>query len=147
MDDLHLLDVKLNRLERWYAEGVLLIGDAAHAMSPAGGMGINLAVQDAVAAATILIEALRAGRLSTADLAKVQKRRWWPTVLVQRYQQVLHRAMFVPAFSGKGARPPRPLVFLARYFPSFKKIPSKLLAFGPRPEHAPAYARRPEQRR
>jgi 2-polyprenyl-6-methoxyphenol hydroxylase-like FAD-dependent oxidoreductase len=147
MDELHLLDVKLNRLERWYAEGVLLIGDAAHAMSPAGDMGINLAIQDAVAAATILIEPLRAGSLSTADLAKVQKRRWWPTVLVQRYQQVLHRAMFVPAFSGKGARPPRLLVFLARYFPPFKKIPSKLLAFGPRPEHAPAYARRPEQRR
>jgi 2-polyprenyl-6-methoxyphenol hydroxylase-like FAD-dependent oxidoreductase len=144
MDQLHLLDVKLNRLDRWYAPGVLLIGDAAHAMSPAGGMGINLAVQDAVAAATLLIEPLRAGTLSTADLAKVQKRRWWPTVLVQRYQQLLHRAMFVPAFSGKGARPPRPLVFLARYFPSFKKIPSRLLAFGPRPEHAPAYARREE---
>ncbi|MFI7638369.1 FAD-dependent monooxygenase [Nonomuraea sp. NPDC049400] len=136
----------MNRLERWYAEGVLLISDAAHALSPAGGMGINLAIQDAVAAGTLLIEPLRAGRLSTADLARVQKRRRWPTVLVQRYQQILHRAMFVPAFSGRGARAPRPLVFLARYFSPFKKIPSKLLASGPRPEHAPAYALRAEQR-
>ncbi|MDP4511038.1 FAD-dependent oxidoreductase [Nonomuraea turcica] len=142
MDDLHLLDVKLNRLNWWYADGVLLIGDAAHAMSPAGGMGINLAIQDAVAAATILAEPLRRGHVTTADLARVQKRRWWPTVIVQTIQRMLHRTMFVPAFTGKGARPPRPLVFMARYFPAFKKLPSKLIAYGPRPEHAPDYARR-----
>ncbi|MFC7585122.1 FAD-dependent monooxygenase [Nonomuraea antimicrobica] len=143
MDDLHLLDVRLNRLKRWYADGALLIGDAAHAMSPAGGMGINLAIQDAVAAATMLAEPLRRRHVTTADLARVQKRRWRPTVIVQALQRMLHRTMFVPAFSGKGARPPRPLVFLARRLPAFKKLPSRLIAYGPRPEHAPAFARRP----
>ncbi|MDP4511800.1 FAD-dependent oxidoreductase [Nonomuraea turcica] len=142
MEDLHLLDVRLNRLKRWYADGALLIGDAAHAMSPAGGMGINLAIQDAVAAATILAEPLRRRHVTTADLAKVQKRRWRPTVVVQAVQRMLHRTLFVPAFAGKGARPPRPLVFLARHFPAFKKFPSRLIAYGPRPEHVPDYARR-----
>ncbi|MGP3918722.1 FAD-dependent oxidoreductase [Nonomuraea sp. 10N515B] len=142
MDDLHLLDVRLNRLKRWYADGVLLIGDAAHAMSPAGGMGINLAIQDAVAAATILAEPLRRHHVTIAGLARVQKRRWRPTVIVQAVQRMLHRTMFVPAFTGKGARPPRPLVFLARHFPAFKKLPSRLIAYGPRPEHAPDFARR-----
>jgi 2-polyprenyl-6-methoxyphenol hydroxylase-like FAD-dependent oxidoreductase len=142
MDDLHLLDVKLNRLPRWHADGLLLIGDAAHAMSPAGGMGINLAIQDAVAAATLLVDPLRRGRVTTADLAKVQKRRWRPTVLVQGFQLMLHRVMFAPAFAGKRVGPPKPMVFLARRFPAFRRIPSKLIAFGPRPEHAPAYARR-----
>jgi 2-polyprenyl-6-methoxyphenol hydroxylase-like FAD-dependent oxidoreductase len=142
MNDLHLLDVKLNRLKRWYADGVLLIGDAAHAMSPAGGMGINLAIQDAVTAAAILAEPLRQRHVTTADLAKVQKRRWRPTVIVQTVQRMLHRTMFVPAFAGKGARPPRPLVFLARHLPAFKKFPSRLIAYGPRPEHAPGFARR-----
>uniref|UniRef100_UPI003F4966AD FAD-dependent oxidoreductase n=1 Tax=Nonomuraea sp. CA-252377 TaxID=3240003 RepID=UPI003F4966AD len=142
MKDLHLLDVKLNRLKRWYADGVLLIGDAAHAMSPAGGVGINLAIQDAVAAATILAEPLQQRRVTTADLARVQRRRWWPTVIMQGAQRLLQRVLFIPAFAGKGARPPKLLVFLARHFPAFKKLPSRLIAFGPRPEHAPSFARR-----
>ena len=83
-DDLHHLDVRLDRLRRWHRPGLLLIGDAAHAMSPAGGVGINLAVQDAVAAAAVLAGPLRERRVLEYDLAAVQRRRWWPTAVVQR---------------------------------------------------------------
>ena len=79
-DDVKVLSVRVDRLRRWYAPGVLLIGDAAHAMSPIGGVGINLAVQDAVAAARILAEPIRARRLNSRVLAKVQARRRFPTV-------------------------------------------------------------------
>lgn len=78
-----MLNVMLSRLRRWYTDGLLCIGDAAHAMSPVGGVGINLAVQDAVAAGRILAEPLLAGRVSIASLRKVQRRRWLPTVLKQ----------------------------------------------------------------
>ena len=142
MADLHLLDVKLNRIGRWYADGLLLIGDAAHAMSPAGGVGINLAIQDAVAAATLLAGPLRRGRVGVADLARVQRRRWRPTVILQRVQLILHRALFVPVLAGRRAATPRSIAFLARRFPVLRLLPSRLIAFGPRPEHAPAFARR-----
>ncbi|MBV6696326.1 FAD-dependent oxidoreductase [Kitasatospora aureofaciens] len=142
MDDVHVLDVKLNRLDRWYTDGLLLIGDAAHAMSPAGGVGINLAIQDAVAAATLLAEPLRRGRPTVAALARVQKRRWRPTVIMQRLQRVLHGIMFEPILTGSRVGPPTQLVMLARFVPGFRQIPSRLIALGPRPEHAPAFARR-----
>ncbi len=100
MDDVKHLDVRLNRLPHWYTNGLLCIGDAAHAMSPAGGVGINLAVQDAVATATLLAQPLLAGKVTTADLAKVQRRRWLPTVVVQRVQRLLHGAMFEPVLNG-----------------------------------------------
>ena len=87
MDDVKLLDVQLNRLHRWYTDGLLLIGDAAHAMSPVGGVGINLAVADAVAAATALAGPLRQGHVGTSTLARIQARRWSPTVLIQSVQQ------------------------------------------------------------
>ncbi|MGE7436111.1 FAD-dependent oxidoreductase [Kitasatospora sp. NPDC001175] len=143
MDDLHLLDVKLNRLHRWYTDGLLFIGDAAHAMSPAGGVGINLAIQDAVAAATLLAEPLRRGRVTTADLAKVQRRRWRPVVIMQRMQRVLQDAMFTATLTGRRVGPPPQLVLAAKYVPGFRQLPSRLIALGPRPEHAPAFARRP----
>ncbi|MGW2255234.1 FAD-dependent oxidoreductase [Kitasatospora sp. NPDC001660] len=142
MDDVHLLDVRLNRLHRWYTDGLLLIGDAAHAMSPAGGVGINLAIQDAVATAALLAEPLRGGRLTTADLARVQRRRWLPMVVVQRMQRMLHEVMFAPVLAGRRVGPPTRLVLLARFVPGFRQIPSRLIALGPRPEHAPAFARR-----
>ena len=94
MDDVKFLDVRLNLLRKWYVDGLLCIGDAAHAMSPVGGVGINLAVQDAVAAATLLAEPLRRGRPSPADLAKVRARRLAPTLLVQGLQRLLHRTVF-----------------------------------------------------
>ncbi|MGC0420194.1 FAD-dependent oxidoreductase [Embleya sp. AB8] len=142
MDDVHLLDVRLDRLPQWYADGLLCIGDAAHAMSPAGGVGINLAVQDAVAAATLLAAPLRLGRLTTADLARVQRRRWRPTVILQRVQLMVHDGFFVPILTGRRVGPPTALVLATRYLPGFRQLPSRLVALGPRPEHAPAFARR-----
>ncbi|MFI6299324.1 FAD-dependent oxidoreductase [Nonomuraea sp. NPDC050790] len=144
MDEVFMLDVKLNRLRRWYLDGLLLIGDAAHAMSPAGGVGINLAIQDAVAAAAILAEPLRRRRAVTvADLAAVQRRRYRPTVIVQTGQRILQRVMFEAQFSGKRSGPPPFLLFVTRIFPRLRMFPARFVGFGPRPEHAPTFARRP----
>lgn len=142
MDDLHMLDVKLNRIKHWYKPGLLLIGDAAHAMSPAGGVGINLAIQDAVAAAQRIARPLLQGTLGEADLASVQKRRWFPTVVIQNLQLLIQKAVFGPALSGQLVGPPSPLVFVARHVPWLGKLPALMIAFGPRPEHAPDFARR-----
>ncbi|MDA0567562.1 FAD-dependent oxidoreductase [Streptomonospora sp. S1-112] len=141
MDEVFMLDVKLNRLKRWYLDGLLLIGDAAHAMSPAGGVGINLAVQDAVAAAAILADPLRRGAVTLADLADVQRRRYLPTVVVQAGQRLLQRVMFEKQFAGKRSGPPKALLFLVRAFPRLRRVPARFVGFGPRPEHAPDFAR------
>jgi 2-polyprenyl-6-methoxyphenol hydroxylase-like FAD-dependent oxidoreductase len=142
LDDLHVLDVRLNRLRRWHTPGLLCIGDAAHAMSPAGGVGINLAVQDAVAAARLLAGPLRRGRVTPAVLARVRRRRLLPTVVLQGMQRLLHKAIFAPAFSGRRSGVPRAMVFAARHLGVVRGIPARLIAIGPRPEHAPAFARR-----
>lgn len=142
MDDVHLLEVRLNRLRRWYTDGLLLIGDAAHAMSPAGGVGINLAIQDAVATAALLAEPLRRGRLTTADLARVQRRRRGPMMIMQRLQLMLQQSFFVPVLRGSRTTAPGPVVLAARHLPAFRHLVSRLIAVGPRPEHAPAFARR-----
>ena len=141
-DDLHHLDVRMDRLRRWHRPGLLLIGDAAHAMSPAGGVGINLAIQDAVAAAALLAEPLAEGRLTEQDLARVQRRRWWPTVLLQQAQRGLHRLIFTPALGGRTPPAFRVAAAVARRVPALTAVPARLIAFGPRPEHAPAFARR-----
>lgn len=146
MDDLHWLDVRLNRLRRWYVEGMLCIGDAAHAMSPAGGVGINLAIQDAVAAAAQLAPALLRGQVSVKELAAVQRRRRMPTVVVQTVQRIMHRAVFVPLFTGRRVGAPAVPLFVAQHLPAARKIMPRLIAFGPRPEHAPGFARRQEPR-
>lgn len=142
MDDVHMLDVQLNRLKTWHRAGLLCIGDAAHAMSPAGGVGINLAIQDAVAAAALLAEPLRTGSVTGADLGAVRRRRWLPMVVIQLLQRGLHELLFVPTFKGRRRGPPRALVLLARYVPGFTALPARPIAFGPRPEHAPDFARR-----
>ena len=99
-DDTSELDVRVDRLRTWWRTGLLCIGDAAHAMSPAGGVGINLAVADAVAAANILCDPLRAGRVTNADLAKVQRRRELPTRIVQAFQVFAQDKVIAPNLSG-----------------------------------------------
>ncbi|MBF9132978.1 FAD-dependent oxidoreductase [Plantactinospora sp. S1510] len=143
MDDVKHLDVRLNRLDRWHVDGLLCLGDAAHAMSPVGGVGINLAVQDAVAAATLLAEPLRRGRVTPAELAAVRTRRLLPTILVQRLQRIMHRNMVEPILDGRRAGPPRAVLALLRRFPAVSLVPAYLIGVGVRPEHAPPFARRP----
>ena len=142
LDDLHWLDVRLDRLRRWYVDGLLCIGDAAHAMSPVGGVGINLAIQDAVAAASLLAPALLRGNVRVRELAAVERRRRMPAVVVQTVQRILHRAVFVPLFAGRTPGPPPALLFVVRHAPAVRRILPQLIAFGPRPEHAPGFARR-----
>jgi len=142
MDEVKFLDVRLNRLPTWYVDGMLCIGDAAHAMSPAGGVGINLAIQDAVATARLLAQPLRQHRVRTSDLAKVQRRRRLQTSLIQALQRRLHKAMFEPIMDGKVAAAPKALVMLLRRLPAIRYVPAYLIGIGIRPERAPAFARR-----
>jgi 2-polyprenyl-6-methoxyphenol hydroxylase-like FAD-dependent oxidoreductase len=141
-DDVKVLDVRLDRLRRWHGNGVLCIGDAAHAMSPAGGVGINLAIADAVAAAGILAEPLRAHRLSANDLAKVRRRRILPTVATQTVQRILHSRVLAPVLQGGEARPPVALVKLVERVPQLTAIPAYVVGVGLLPQHAPEFARR-----
>ena len=140
-DDVKMLNVQLNRLRRWYTDGLLCIGDAAHAMSPAGGVGINLAIQDAVAAARLLAEPLRAHRVRPRDLAAVQRRRTLPTVATQRLQRIIHRGMSRPA--DQELKPPAALQVVLERLPGLAVVPAYLVGVGLRPESAPAFARRP----
>jgi 2-polyprenyl-6-methoxyphenol hydroxylase-like FAD-dependent oxidoreductase len=146
MDDVKFLDTRLNMLRSWHVDGLVCIGDAAHAMSPVGGVGINLSVQDAVGAATLLAGPLRRGRPTPAELAKVRARRLAPTLAVQGLQRLLHRAVMRPVMAGKRNGPPKPMLKLFVRFPKLSYVPARLLGLGLRPEHAPAFARRPMER-
>ena len=141
-DDVKLLDVQLNRLKRWYTDGLLLIGDAAHAMSPVGGVGINLAVADAVATARLLAGPLRSGTVSTRRLARVQARRWLPAALIQEAQRVIHARVIAVAVSGDEAARPPLLVRIANKVRALRTVAGYAVAIGPLPEHAPEFARR-----
>ena len=141
-DDVKLLDVQLNRLHRWYTDGLLLIGDAAHAMSPVGGVGINLAVADAVATARILTPPLRSGRPTTRDLARVQARRWVPTALIQGVQRMIHARVIAAAVSGGDADSPPFGIRIVNRMPFLRTIAGYAVAIGPLPERAPKWARR-----
>ncbi|MFF0145645.1 2-polyprenyl-6-methoxyphenol hydroxylase-like FAD-dependent oxidoreductase [Amycolatopsis sulphurea] len=143
MDDVKFLDVRLNRLHRWHVDGLLCIGDAAHAMSPVGGVGINLAVQDAVGAATLLAESLLHGQPTPKELAAVRSRRLLPTIAVQTLQRLLHREVMRPVMAGERNQPPPAMVRLFTLFPRLSAIPAHLLGVGFRPEMAPPFARRP----
>ncbi|QZA20257.1 FAD-dependent oxidoreductase [Mycobacterium malmoense] len=142
-EDVKLLDVQVNRLRKWYADGILFIGDAAHAMSPAGGIGVNLAIADAVAAARILAGPLRDGRLSTRHLARVQIRRVIPAVMVQTVQRILHARTDAALRSGEttGRRPPRLMMTVSQSAP-VRAIFGYVIGVGPFSEHAPTFARR-----
>jgi 2-polyprenyl-6-methoxyphenol hydroxylase-like FAD-dependent oxidoreductase len=143
MDDVKHLDVRLNRLNRWHVDGLLCIGDAAHAMSPVGGVGINLAVQDAVAAATLLAGPLRRGAVTPTELAAVRARRLLPTILVQALQRLMHRGLVAPIVEGRRMGPPKPVLALLRHVPQISWVPAYLVGIGLRPEHAPEFAKRP----
>src|SRR5690606_12486824 len=130
MDQIKHLDVRLNRLHRWHTDGLLCIGDAAHAMSPIGGVGINLAVQDAVAAARTLAEPLRQGRVSPETLALVRRRRLMPTLVIQGLQRALHHLVVAPVVEGRRSGPPKPMLTLLRRAPWLSFVPAYLLGVG-----------------
>ena len=134
-DDIKLLTVAVDRLTRWYRPGLLCIGDAAHAMSPIGGVGINLAIQDAVAAANILAVPLRAHAMAPHYLRAVQKRREWPTRVTQAIQIFVQNRVIARAL-GSTQKPTPPLAAkLLNWVPWLRRIPARLLGLGIRPEH------------
>jgi 2-polyprenyl-6-methoxyphenol hydroxylase-like FAD-dependent oxidoreductase len=142
-DDVKVLDVRLDRLRRWHANGVLCIGDAAHAMSPVGGVGINLAIADAVAAAGLLARPLRTHRLTTKQLATVRRRRLLPTAATQTLQRILHRVLLASVLQGhQAARPPAALLNLLERVPQLTAVPAYIIGVGLLPQHAPDFARR-----
>ena len=140
-DDAKLLTVRVDRLLQWYRPGFLCIGDAAHAMSPIGGVGVNLAVQDAVAAANILARPLKAGGVALSDLRAVQKRRMLPTRITQAIQVRMQDTIIGPTLKLKEQpRPPLPVRLMQR-FPALQRIPARVLGLGVRREHVAAFIR------
>ncbi|RKH62558.1 FAD-dependent oxidoreductase [Corallococcus llansteffanensis] len=135
-DDVKLLTVRVDRLRTWYQPGLLCIGDAAHAMSPVAGVGINLAVQDAVAAANLLAAPLLEGRVTPDHLRQVQQRREWPTRFTQRAQVLIQDRVLRPALRAPSNRTGLPLpLWLMRHVPALRRIPARLIGLGVRPEH------------
>jgi 2-polyprenyl-6-methoxyphenol hydroxylase-like FAD-dependent oxidoreductase len=134
-EDVNLLTVKVDRLRQWWRSGLVCIGDAAHAMSPVGGVGINLAVQDAVAAANILSIPLRDGRLSDEHLAALQRRRLFPTRITQAVQVLIHQRVINQVLGARqDLRMPLPLKLLEQW-PWLRRFPGRAIGVGVRPEH------------
>jgi len=140
-DDVKLLTVRVDRLLEWFRSGLLCIGDAAHAMSPVGGVGINLAIQDAVAAANVLFQPLRDGQLALDHLRRIQKRRELPTRVTQGLQVAVQRRIIARVLVETGPlEPPLALRLLAK-IPFLRRIPARIVGLGVRPEHVdPALA-------
>jgi 2-polyprenyl-6-methoxyphenol hydroxylase-like FAD-dependent oxidoreductase len=134
-DDIKLLTVVIDHLERWYRDGLLCIGDASHAMSPVGGVGINLAIQDAVAAANLLVAPLRQGRVTTSDLVQVQRRREFPTRVTQRLQVFIQDRVIGRVLAGRGPLKLAWPLKLMQWFPRLRRIPARVIGVGVRPEH------------
>ena len=144
-DEVKLLDVQLDRLSRWHRPGLLCIGDAAHAMSPVFGIGINLAVQDAVAAARYLARPLRAGTVGLREVRAIQRRRWPTTAATQAMQRLAHARVVEPVLAGRspfsaagGATRPPPVVRVLTTAPWLRRVPAYFLAYGARRERPPA---------
>lgn len=134
-DQIKLLTVQVDHMPKWWRPGFLCIGDAAHAMSPVGGVGINLAVQDAVAAARILAPHFKAGYVPDQPLADIQQRRHWPARMTQRAQVFAHRFVLVPAITAKGPpKVPFPLR-LFQWIPLLRRLSARAVGLGLRPEH------------
>jgi len=132
-DDVKLLTVRSNHVHRWWRPGLLLIGDAAHAMSPIGGVGLNMAIQDAVAAYNILVGALMRGQVADQLLARVERRRRLPTALTQRFQALLQSTIVKPVLAGRTAKLPLPARVLLRT-PFLDRVPGRVIGVGVRPE-------------
>lgn len=147
-DDVKILDVKVNRLRQWHKDGVLCIGDAAHAMSPAGGVGINLAIADAVATARLLADPLLTGEVTPRRLAEVRRRRNLPAAATQNLQLLMHKVL-MPFILGSVDEPPQLVVnavaTLLDLMPSLAGVPARLVGVGLRAEHAPGFAQRSVQ--
>ena len=142
-DAVKLLTVKVDRLRQWHRPGLLCIGDAAHAMSPVGGVGINLAIQDAVAAANRLWRPLQDRAVDDGVLGRVQRRREWPTRVTQWLQVVVQRRLVSQALGGGPLRLPLFVRLLARY-PIVRRLPARLVGVGVRPEHIETPSAAPE---
>ena len=141
-EDVKFLDVRLNRLRRWHSDGMLCIGDAAHAMSPVGGVGINLAIEDAVATARLLAYPLRGGSITDRHLAAVQARRRLPTTVTQALQRTLHRRLLAPVLRGQQYAPPAAILTTFQAIPQLSALPAYLIGVGLHSEQAPTWARR-----
>jgi 2-polyprenyl-6-methoxyphenol hydroxylase-like FAD-dependent oxidoreductase len=134
-DDIKLLTVRVDRLLDWYGPGLLCIGDAAHAMSPVGGVGINLAIQDAVAAANVLFTPLREERLTIDHLRQIQKRRELPTRITQWLQVAMQQRIIARVLNETGPLKPPLAVRLLAEVPFLRRIPARVVGLGIRPEH------------
>ena len=134
-DQVKLLSVQVNRMPVWWRTGLLCIGDAAHAMSPVGGVGVNLAVQDAVAAANALAGPLLTATLTDSDLAAVQRRRAWPTKVTQALQRAVQNRVIAPALAAQGPLTPPLVVRLIAAIPGLARIPARVIGLGVRREH------------
>jgi 2-polyprenyl-6-methoxyphenol hydroxylase-like FAD-dependent oxidoreductase len=135
-DQVKLLTVAVDRLPRWYKPGLLCIGDAAHAMSPIGGVGVNLAVQDAVAAANILATPLKNKSLRIDDLAAVQARREWPVRMMQGVQVLIQNRVLSPVLFGGDQPVKAPWALnLFNWLPFLRRFPARIVGMGFRPEH------------
>jgi 2-polyprenyl-6-methoxyphenol hydroxylase-like FAD-dependent oxidoreductase len=133
-DDIKLLTVAIDRLRQWHRPGLLCIGDAAHAMSPVGGVGINLAIQDAIATANLLSASLLSDPKPPDDLARVQARREFPAKATQAMQVFIQDRVIRPALAGGGKTKPPLLLRLFAVFPVLRRVPGRIIGLGVRPE-------------
>ena len=130
-----VLSVESSRLRRWYRPGLLLIGDAAHVMSPVGGVGINYAIQDATEAANVLAGALRNGKVSTRDLARVQRKRQWQTRIIQGFQNIVQKQVLKKMLSSDKPLTVSPVLLFLLRLPIIRNLPARFIGIGPWPAH------------